>query len=487
MAKPLWRFDEIVAACGAPLDGTTEAEAGNIVEASGISIDSRTLQPGDLFVAIDGDRSDGHRYAGAAFEAGAVGAIVRKDFQRDGRHGTLFRVDNTLEALEALARAARTRMSGPVIAITGSAGKTGTKEALHLALAPSGTTHASEKSYNNQWGVPLSLARMPAETAYGIFEAGMNHAGEITPLSQMIRPHIAIITLVAPVHIGFFDSEEAIAEAKVEIFAGLEPQGVALLNRDNKHFQLLAARAEAAGARILGFGSDREADIRLVELVLENDSSLVSASVCGAPLRYRIGAAGAHHVMNSLAVLGAVHAAGGDIAAAGKALSGVRAQKGRGACTRYPLAGGAITIIDESYNANPASVGAALETLAQMPRTEYPRRVIVLGDMLELGAHSEALHRGLAEPVVNAGVDKVFACGPIMSTLYEALPIDLKGGYAEISEDLAPLVIEALKPGDAVMIKGSLGSRMSVVVDALTAHLRKLPSRDQNIKTQAEG
>ena len=185
MAKPLWRFDEIVAACGAPLDGTTGAEAGNIVEASGISIDSRTLQPGDLFVAIDGDRSDGHRYVGAAFEAGAVGVIVRKDFQRDGRHGTLFRVDNTLEALEALARAARTRMSGPVIAITGSAGKTGTKEALHLALAPSGTTHASEKSYNNQWGVPLSLARMPVETAYGIFEAGMNHAGEITPLSQM--------------------------------------------------------------------------------------------------------------------------------------------------------------------------------------------------------------------------------------------------------------------------------------------------------------
>jgi UDP-N-acetylmuramoyl-tripeptide--D-alanyl-D-alanine ligase len=486
MTKPLWRFDEIVAATGAILDGAGAAQAQGGGEVSGVSIDSRTVQERDLFVAIEGDNRDGHDYVESAFAGGAAGAVVRKDFPGQGATAALFRVDDTLGALRDLGRAARIRMAGKVIAVTGSAGKTGTKEALRLALRPSGTTHASEKSYNNQWGVPLSLARMPADTAYGIFEVGMNHAGEITPLSFMIRPDIAIITTVAPVHIGFFDSEVAIAEAKAEIFAGLRPEGVAILNRDNKHFRLLADRAKAAGARIVSFGSDSRADIRLIDVDREGGVSRVRASVAGRELSYRIALLGTHHVMNSLAVLGAVHAAGGETKAAAESFARLRELKGRGERSRYPLAGGSLMIIDESYNANPASVRAALAAMAQVPRTEYPRRIAVLGDMLELGAQAGSLHLELAGPIQKAGVDKVFACGPMMSALYKSLPTHLKGGYADDSEELAPMLIGGVKPGDVVVIKGSLGSRMGLVVDALKSQLRSVPSAGGAAASHAE-
>ncbi|RMF10442.1 MAG: UDP-N-acetylmuramoylalanyl-D-glutamyl-2, 6-diaminopimelate--D-alanyl-D-alanine ligase, partial [Alphaproteobacteria bacterium] len=341
-------------------------------------------------------------------------------------------------------------------------------EGLRLALAPSGKVHASEKSYNNQWGVPLSLANMPSATAFGVFEIGMNHPGEITPLTRMVRPGIAIVTTVEPVHLEFFDSVAQIAEAKAEIFAGMEPGGTAILNRDNPHFALLQERAEQAGAgRILGFGRHRDAAARLIAVREESDGSRVEADIEGASLSYVVGSPGLHLVLNSLAILAAVKESGADLAGGAQALRGFRAQTGRGAREVFELPAGAVILIDESYNANPASMRAALRTLGGVARSDYSRRVAVLGDMLELGGSSPQLHRGLAQAVDEAGVDVVFACGQHMRGMYDALSESRRGGYAATSQELLPVLLDQVGPGDAIMVKGSLGSQMGLLVDAL--------------------
>lgn len=462
MSEPLWRFDEAVAAAGGDGGGI----AGPDLES--VSIDSRTIEPNGLFVAIRGDRLDGHKYVQAAFESGAGAAVVEKSWQGSDAGGPLIRVDDTLEALNGLGIAARARSSAQVIAVTGSVGKTGSKEALRLALAPSGNVHASEKSYNNQWGVPLSLSLMPRDARFCVSEIGMNHAGEIVPLTNMARPHVAIITTVAPVHLEFFESVTGIAEAKAEIFQGVEPSGTAILNRDNTYFHLLEERAQEAGiGRIVSFGRHEKADARLIEEALHNDGSNVRAVIGAQELAYRLGAPGAHIVSNSLAVLAAVHAVGADLKEGAAALDGLSASKGRGERTVI----GRTLIIDESYNANPASMQAALEALGKTPRSQYERRIAVLGDMLELGAEGDVLHRALADAVDAAGVDVVFACGPQMAALFEALPSNRQGVWRDTSEELEKTLLDDVREGDAVMIKGSLGSRMGPLVDALRARL----------------
>lgn len=460
MADSLWTIGEVIVATGGRCTGDPAAEI------SGFSIDSRSLASGEGFIAICGDNRDGHAFVTAALEAGAACAIVDEAYSGDEER--LVRVADTFDALNDLGRASRNRVErAVVIAVTGSVGKTGTKEALRLALAPSGSVHASSKSYNNHWGVPLTLANMPRDVAFGVFEIGMNHAGEIDVLTRLVRPQIAIITTVAPVHLGFFHSEEDIADAKAEIFHGLEPGGTAILNRDNPHFERLASRARAQGAEIVSFGEDERADVRLLGSELSPEGSTVTAGILGESITYRLSAPGRHLIQNTLAVLAAVKLAGADLTKAAGALGAVTPQAGRGQRLVIQTKAGPTAIIDESYNANPASMRAALSTLGLAPHSAYKRRVAVLGDMLELGVEGPRLHRELAEAVDAAGVDVVFACGELMASLFQALPPGRLGGYAKTSAELEPKLLEGVRPGDIVMIKGSLGSRMAPLVEAL--------------------
>jgi UDP-N-acetylmuramoyl-tripeptide--D-alanyl-D-alanine ligase len=462
MAEPLWQWDDLVAAALGRADGAPNTSI------DGFSIDTRTLQPGEIFVALK-DARDGHDFVSQAFKAGAIAAIVSESYARAPGDGALLRGRDTLQTLEHVARAARIRGEARIVAVTGSVGKTGTKEALRLCLAALGEAHASEKSYNNHWGVPLTLARMPQHAAYGVFEIGMNHSGEITPLTEMVRPHVAIITTVEPVHLAYFKSVEEIAEAKAEIFTGLVPGGTAILPRDNPHYSLLRDRAMKVGARILTFGFHEDADFRAVQVDLGAKGSSVIAGQDSQRFPYRIGAPGEHLVRNSLAVLAALRALGADIMRAVPALASLAAPVGRGARTLLGEPDAHVLLIDESYNANPASMRAALAAVATTPREEFPRRVAVLGDMLELGDASAELHRGLKEAVDAAGIDLVFACGPMMKLLMDDLPAAKHGAWAASSLELAPALLDGVKPGDVVMIKGSLGSRMAPLVEALLA------------------
>ena len=461
MAEPLWTLGEIVKATGGTCLGAAD------VPVAGLSIDTRSLAKGEGFVAIKGPNRDGHAFVAAALEQGAACAIVDRTFP-PGDEERLVRVGDTLEALNALGRAGRTRARDTVvIAVTGSAGKTGTKEALRAALAPSGSVHASAKSFNNHWGVPLSLANMAKDTRFGVFEAGMNHPGELDALTRLIRPHIAIVTTVAPVHLGFFRSVEEIADAKAEIFNGLDPGGTAIINRDSPYYERLKRHALDHGAKIVGFGESEGAEARLLGVELLSDASEIEADILGETLSYRLGAPGRHLVQNSLAVLAAVKVAGAALVSGAQALMGLRAQAGRGGRTVVTANGGHLAIIDESYNANPASMRAALATLGLTPRAEFGRRVAVLGDMLELGPEGQKLHEALAEFIDGAGVDVVFACGELMGSLYRALPASRQGAYAKTAEELAPRLVGAVGPGDVIMVKGSLGSRMAPLVEAL--------------------
>ncbi len=460
MAEPLWTMGKIAEA----IDAKTAARPGTPV--GGVSIDSRSLIPGDAFIALRANR-DGHAFVTAALETGAACAIVEQDFP-PGAEEKLLRVGDTLAALTDLGRAARARATDiGVIAVTGSVGKSGTKEALKLALACSGSVYASAKSHNNHWGVPLSLANMRKNTRFGVFEAGMNHASELSGLTKIIRPHIAIVTTVAPVHLGFFGSVEEIADAKAEIFEGLEPGGTAIVNRDSAYYERLKARALDGGATIVSFGQADAADARLISVELGPEGSDVRADILGEAIAYRLGSPGRHLVQNSLAVLAAVKLAGADLAMAAGALSAWQVEAGRGGRVVIESARGKIAIVDESYNANPASMRAALATLGLTPRAEFGRRVAVLGDMLELGEEGPRLHRELAEHIDGAGVDVVFACGELMAELYEALPPHRRGGYTKTAEELAPLLTADIGAGDVVMVKGSLGSRMAPLVEAL--------------------
>ena len=380
-------------------------------------------------------------------------------------------VRDVLGALRRLARAARARTNAQVIAVTGSVGKTSTKEALSLALSRDGETHASVASFNNHWGVPLSLARLPTSARYAVFEIGMNHAGEITPLTKLVRPHVAVITTVEPVHLEFFASVEAIADAKAEIFTGVEPGGAAVLNRDNPHFARLARRAKRAGVqRVVSFGEDEHADARLIKCALQPESSTIEADILGARVAYKLGAPGRHQVLNSLAVLATASIVGADLALASLALADLRPAAGRGTRLKLPLHGGEALVIDESYNANPTSMRAALAVLAQAPLGRHGRRIAVLGDMLELGPKALDLHRDLADVITAIEIDLVFCAGPLMEALWQALPSQRRGGYAESAAALEPDVIAAVHAGDAVMVKGSAGSKMAPIVKALVRH-----------------
>jgi UDP-N-acetylmuramoyl-tripeptide--D-alanyl-D-alanine ligase len=377
-------------------------------------------------------------------------------------------VDDVLDGLNDLATASRARAAAKIVAVTGSVGKTSTKEALRIALGKQGETHASAASYNNHWGVPLSLALMPQGAKFGVFEIGMNHAGEITPLTRLVRPHVAIVTAIAPVHLEFFGTLEKIADAKAEIFLGLEPDGAAVLNADSAQYPHLAKAAQAAGVkRIVAFGEHAAADARLVKVSLQAETSTVQAHILGADVTYKLGAPGRHVVDNSLAVLAAARLLGADLALAALALADLKAPAGRGERVTLELPGGAVLLIDESYNANPTSMRAALALLAQVPMKGMGRRIAVLGDMLELGAEGAALHAGLADAVTGNAVDLVFCSGPLMKSLWDALPSERRGGYADDSAALEGEVLGAVAANDAVMIKGSLGSRMSPIVKAL--------------------
>ncbi len=467
-AAALWTQDALVAATGGTLCGSLPGPV------TGVSIDTRTLRRGDLFVAVKGDNSDGHRHVAAALEAGAALCVVSRGYEVQDDAQPLLRVGDTLKALEDIGRAARARTGAGIVAVTGSVGKTGTKEALRLALAATGAVHVSLKSYNNHWGVPLSLARMPGAVDYAIFEVGMNHPGEITPLAAMIAPDIAIITTVEPVHLGHFSSVREIADAKAEIFTGLKPSGTAILNRDNSFFGHLRAAAREAGVeRIVSFGSARRADARIIDMHLAGALSTVSAEIRGTPVAYRIGAPGAHLVMNSLAVLAAVDTLGADLALGALALRDWTPGPGRGARKTLRLAQGSAILIDESYNANPASMRAALRTLGTMTPDHQGRRIAVLGDMLELGPSGPRLHEELKQWVAEARVDLVFACGPLMRHLWDALPNRIQADYAQGSLELAAALRATLRAGDIVMIKGSLGSAMGLIVEALEAEFAK--------------
>lgn len=470
MSAPLWTLDAMREAMSARIVGAPPAAM------TGISIDSRTIQPGEAYFAIRGDVHDGHAFVEAALKGGAAVAVVSSEWAEKKSDLPLLVVPDTLEALRSLARAARSRLRGRVIAVTGSVGKTSTKEALRSVLSPQGETHASVASFNNHWGVPLTLARCPASADYAIFEIGMNHAGEIEPLVKMVRPHVAIITTVEPVHLEFFASVEAIADAKAEIFLGLEPDGVAVLNRDNGQFARLKAAAARAGVkRVVSFGEDKTADARMVDVSLHPACSTVSADILGHAVAYKLGVPGRHIAMNSLAVLAAAALAGADLARSALALSQMQPPSGRGSRIRLEVAGGEALLIDESYNANPASMRAALSVLGRAPIGLRGRRIAVLGDMLELGPSGGQLHASLAEAVRNNAIDTVFCCGPLMRHLWDALPSGRRGGYAATSAELESAVLGAIRGGDAVMVKGSFGSKMKLIVTALE---RRFPYRN---------
>ena len=462
-ATPLWTTIAMAEAMRASTNGALPEAI------SGLSIDSRTISPGEAYFAIKGDVHDGHDFVAAALKAGAALAVVEVA-QRDkfASDAPLLVVDDVLVGLVALAYAARARLHAQVIAITGSVGKTSTKEALRRVLDAQGPTHASTASFNNHWGVPLSLARCPASVRFAIFEIGMNHAGEIETLVKMVRPQVAVITTVEPVHLEFFAGIEAIADAKAEIFTGVEPGGAVVLNRDNSQFSRLQKHAKKLGiSRIVSFGADKESDARLLDVSLHADRSAVHANILGHDVTYKLGMPGRHMAMNSLAVLAAASLAGADLALAALSLSQIEAAVGRGARRALEVADGEATLIDESYNANPASMAAALNVLGAAAIGPQGRRIAVLGDMLELGPTSAVLHRELVDAVKANHIDLVYCCGPLMRNLWDALSTGKRGGYADSAGALESQVVGAIRAGDAIMVKGSLGSKMKTIVNAL--------------------
>ncbi len=461
MERALWTSDEAAAATG--------GDTRRAWTAGGVSIDSRTLAAGDLFVAIQGPNFDGHDFVADALDKGAAAAMVARRPDGVADNAPLLVVDDTLRALRDLAAAARARTAAWVIGVTGSVGKTGVKTALRHVLGKQRMTHASLASLNNHWGVPLSLARLPRAARYAVFELGMNHPGEIDPLSRLVRPEVAVITTIAPAHIEFFPSLDAIADAKAEIFAGLVPGGAAVLNADIPQFGRLRTAAERMGAKVCAFGYAADARVRIVSAELRADGSSVHLDVAGGAVSFIVGAPGPHWVMNAACVLASVHAAGGDVMAAAAEMAALQAPEGRGNAESIPVPGGTFRLIDDSYNANPASMRAAVDVLGRTEITDGGRRIAILGDMLELGAHAESEHAGLAEPIAAAGLDRVFTCGPMMRRLHDALPAERRGAHAEDAAALAAVVAAAVRAGDAVMVKGSAGSRMGSIVKALKA------------------
>ncbi len=436
---------------------------------SGISIDSRTVEPNDLFVALAGEKFDGHKFVGEALNKGARAAMVNRDAGMPAEGRAVLEVEDSYAGLSDLARTARARTDAQIIAITGSSGKTGVKDALASLLSGQGPTSASRGSLNNHIGVPLSLARLPRQAKYGIFELGMNHGGELTELSALVRPHLALITNIGQAHMEFFASTGEIARAKAEIFSGLEPGGPAVLNMDDGQFPVLAEAANRTGAQIHGFGQAPEANTRLIQFTLGAEGSTVEAEIDGRQLIYKLKLPGRHWVFNSLAVLAAIQEVGADLEAAARALGQVLPGKGRGMRHQISLPGLCFELIDDSYNANPASMLAALANLGTVQPGPQGRRIAVLGDMLELGDGAGEAHGGLLGPIVANGIDLVFCVGPLMEGLFDLLGTSRRGAKGEAADQMAPVVAAQLRSGDVVLVKGSAGSRMMRIADALRA------------------
>ncbi|MEE2661471.1 MAG: UDP-N-acetylmuramoyl-tripeptide--D-alanyl-D-alanine ligase [Pseudomonadota bacterium] len=459
-ALPLWTAKDAV--------NITEGDVRGNWSADGVSIDTRTLEKGDLFVAISGPNYDGHSFISTAFKAGAAAAVVSNTSPDTLGNNPGLLVPDTLQALGLLAATARQRTKAKITAITGSVGKTSTKEALAHVLSQQGETCATKSSLNNHWGVPLSLARTPESTKFGIFEIGMNHPGEIIPLTTLVQPDVAIVTAVAPAHMQFFDTLEDIARAKSEIFRGLN-NGIAVINRDTEHFELLYSIALTTGAaKVISFGSHVEADLRLIKYEITPNGSSVEAAWLGQTIRYTVGQPGIHWTSNSLAVLAATAALGGDLSAATSALDSLPPLPGRGMIHVLPWKGGTIRLIDDSYNANPASMKAALETLGKI-QPEGGQRVAVLGDMLELGETSRSAHLGLIEHIKKYVIDTVLLAGPEVKPLAEILDSSCFAGHTNTAENLLPNVVKALNAGDVVLVKASNAMQMGKIVNALIA------------------
>ncbi|MEP7454659.1 UDP-N-acetylmuramoylalanyl-D-glutamyl-2,6-diaminopimelate--D-alanyl-D-alanine ligase [Phyllobacterium sp. SB3] len=460
----LWSSDAMITA----MNGRPVGELPQGI--TGISIDTRTLRDGEAFFAIKGDALDGHDYATAAVAAGAALLVVAEaKLPALGKlKAPMIVVDDVLAAMTRLGLASRARSHAQIIAVTGSVGKTTTKEALRHVLSEVGKVHASVASFNNHWGVPLTLARMPQDTDYGVFEIGMNHPDEIRPLVKMVRPHVALITLIAPAHMGHFKSLQEIATAKAEIFEGLLPGGYALLNRDDKHYKFLEKCALEAGVEhIKSFGENTRADYRLMKLKLHGECSCMTARLAGEEVVAKIGAPGRHIVQNVLAVLGAAHLTGADMAKVTLGLSSLRAESGRGERHTLEIAKGTFTLIDESYNANPASMRAAVELLAAATPTGKGRRIAVLGDMLELGKQSPKLHAELSSVIASNNINMVFLGGPEMAALKAAMPVEIHAEYRQSVEELQPQLLNTIRAGDVIMIKSSKGTGFSQIVKTL--------------------
>jgi len=460
----LWTSEDLIAAMAGRPFGTLPAGV------NGISIDSRTVAPGDAFFAIKGDRVDGHNFASLAVANGAELLVVSEaKLPALGRLVTpMIVVDDVLEALRLLGIAARARTGARIIAVTGSVGKTTTKEMLRLALSPSGRVHAAVASFNNHWGVPVTLARMPADTEYGVFEIGMNHPGEITPLVHQVRPHVAIITTIAAAHLGNFHNLKEIAAAKAEIFDGVEPGGHVLLNRDNAQFGFLEKAAQTAGiVHIHSFGQHAKAEYRMAEYDGGSERSTLWATIGGETLEVEIGAPGRHIAENAVAALAAVSLSGADVHKAAAAFATLSAVKGRGARHRLAIGHGSFTLIDESYNANPASMRAAIAVLAASVPQGQGRRIAVLGDMLEMGEFAAKVHGELASVLLAAGIEHVWLAGPEMAALKNELPDSVSVAYHDTTDALAAFAAASVGEGDVVMVKSSLGLGFGKIIATL--------------------
>ena len=470
----LWNVHELCRATGGQCSGDWQV--------SSVSIDTRSMQPGALFVALHGEHVDGHTYVAQALKKGAAGALVSHLVEGVDATRQILVADVT-QALRDIAIAARARTKAKVVGITGSVGKTGAKEMLQTVLSALGNSFASQANLNNHLGVPLNLANMPAQIDYAVIEMGMNHAGEIAPLSQLARPHVSLITTVEAVHIENFPNVEAIADEKSAIFSGMGGEGIAVLNADNAHFARCKKHAQRQGVdRILSFGTTPTANCRMLSYAIEDTHSVVDAVISGTRLSYRIGTIGKHWALMSVAVLAIVDALGGDVAKAAALLQHFSEPKGRGEIRKLAVKGGQLRLVDDSYNASPVAVKGAIEKIAEI-RNASPsgcRTVVVLGDMLELGEHAEEMHVGLVPTLVNNQMDIVFAAGKFMHNLYHALPESMRGAYRTTSGELAPVVVEALRPRDLVLVKGSHGSHMETVVEAIHKNAQTIASLENS-------
>lgn len=469
-SMPLWTSEEAAEATG--------GRATQAFEVTGVSIDTRTIQPGELFVALT-DLRDGHDFVAQALDKGACAALVSRIPDGVSNDAPLLVVADVLHALELLGAAARARVAGKVIGVTGSVGKTSTKEMLRAILNKQGKTHAAEASYNNHWGVPLTLARMPRDTEFAVIEIGMNHPGEIAPLAILTRPDVAMITTVAPAHLAAFDSIEAIAREKAAIFEGLEPGGVAVILGDLDVTPILSTAWEG---KVIRFGEDAACSARLISVELNDGSTLAHAEIDSLTVAFHLSTAGRHFATNAVGCLAVVSALGADVAKAAQDLTLWAPPAGRGARETVTLPIGApIELIDDAFNANPTSMSAALEVLAKATAGPTGRRVAILGDMLELGDQELAIHKGLAALSWFAAVDAVHCVGPLMRALYDTLPPDRRGTWFETARAARENLNTLVGPGDVVLIKGSKGAKVSLLVDAIRKLGHPLPTEAKDV------